>query len=80
MTKKLSTPQKDFVSTSFRFEGDLHEQFMSLVAKTKSSSQMEFLRRSLMLTSIILEAQESGETLVLKNKATGSEREVLVLW
>jgi hypothetical protein len=81
MSKKdIPETSKDFHSATFRFEGKLHEQFMDLVWKTHSSSQMELLRRIIALTSTIVEAQEKGEALVLRSKETGAEREVIVLW
>lgn len=80
--KKKAIPEesKDFHSATFRFEGRLHEQFMELVWKTHSSSQMELLRRIVALTSNVVEAQEKGETLIIRNKETCAEREVIVLW
>jgi hypothetical protein len=77
---EVSKEEKDFHSATFRFEGRLHEQFMELVWKTHSSSQMELLRRIIALTSNVVEASEKGETLILRDKKTGTEREVIVLW
>ena len=77
MTKKT---EKDFVSATFRFEGKFHEQFMDLVFKTHSSSQMECLRRTITLATKMVEAQQEGETLVLRNKTKGTDREVIILW
>lgn len=79
MTKTSKTIVDPKMMT-FKIEGRLYDIMDDLVYRTHTSSKVEVLRKAITLTDAVATAAEKGETLILRDKGTGKEREIIILW
>lgn len=79
MTKTSKTIVDPKMMT-FKIEGRLYDIMDSLVGRTHTSSKVEVLRKAITLTDAVATAAEKGEVLILRDRETGKEREIVILW